>query len=240
MPGVTAALLLLAAALLVWPSAVDVVTRRLRALHPDPGTRRPGPGEAGRRWALATGPGLAAALLLGGVVGAAAGTVVTLAAERFLRGRAGDGGEAGSAALLRELPAACDLLAVCVAAGVPLPAALSAVAAAVPGPLGTELGRVAGAQRLGADPRRAWEGAPPELGPLARTLQRAETSGSRAAPALHALATEARAAQREAADAGVRRAGVWVLAPLGACFLPAFVCLGVVPLVLGIAAEALG
>ena len=27
----------------------------------------------------------------------------------------------------------------------------------------------------------------------------------------------------------MRRAGVWVLAPLGACFLPAFVCLGVVP-----------
>ena len=35
----------------------------------------------------------------------------------------------------------------------------------------------------------------------------------------------------------VRRAGVWVLAPLGLCFLPAFVCLGVVPLVLGIAGQ---
>jgi hypothetical protein len=31
-----------------------------------------------------------------------------------------------------------------------------------------------------------------------------------------------------------------VLAPLGACFLPAFLCLGVVPLVLGIAADVFG
>jgi hypothetical protein len=38
----------------------------------------------------------------------------------------------------------------------------------------------------------------------------------------------------------VRRAGVWVLAPLGLCFLPAFLCLGVVPLVLGIAADVFG
>jgi hypothetical protein len=28
-----------------------------------------------------------------------------------------------------------------------------------------------------------------------------------------------------------------VLAPLGVCFLPAFVCLGVAPMVLGIAAD---
>jgi hypothetical protein len=33
---------------------------------------------------------------------------------------------------------------------------------------------------------------------------------------------------------------VWVLAPLGLCFLPAFVCLGVVPLVLGIAGDVFG
>jgi hypothetical protein len=31
-----------------------------------------------------------------------------------------------------------------------------------------------------------------------------------------------------------------VLAPLGACFLPAFVCLGVVPMVLGIAGDVFG
>ena len=58
-----------------------------------------------------------------------------------------------------------------------------------------------------------------------------------AAPALRALAADSRASLRAGTEAAVRRAGVWVLAPLGACFLPAFVCLGVAPLVLGIAAE---
>jgi pilus assembly protein TadC len=57
---------------------------------------------------------------------------------------------------------------------------------------------------------------------------------------LRALAAECRAGQRTRAEAAVRRAGVWVLAPLGACFLPAFVCLGVVPMVLGIAADVFG
>jgi hypothetical protein len=33
---------------------------------------------------------------------------------------------------------------------------------------------------------------------------------------------------------------VWVLAPLGLCFLPAFVCLGVAPMVLGIARNVFG
>jgi hypothetical protein len=44
-----------------------------------------------------------------------------------------------------------------------------------------------------------------------------------------------RSTGRARTEAAVRRAGVWVLAPLGLCFLPAFVCLGVAPLVLGIA-----
>ena len=51
---------------------------------------------------------------------------------------------------------------------------------------------------------------------------------------------EVQAAMRRQTEAAVRRAGVWVLAPLGLCFLPAFVCLGVAPLVLGIAVGVFG
>jgi pilus assembly protein TadC len=240
----TTALALLAAALLAWPSPAAAVSLRLHAVRgrPLPATRRlPVLGRAGRRWALAAGLGTAVALLLGGAWALAAGAVAALVAERVLRRREqSEDADVQALVLLRELPVACDLLAVCVAAGVPLPAALAAVGAAVPGTLGAELVRVAGARRLGADPRRAWQDVRPELGALARTVQRAETSGARAAPALQALAAETRAASRAAADAAVRRAGVWVLAPLGACFLPAFVCLGVVPLVIGIAGDALG
>jgi pilus assembly protein TadC len=238
----TAALALLAVALLAWPSPAQAVSRRLRSVSPRPAASRRlrGAGRSGRRWVLAAGPGLALAVLVGGPGGAAAGVLAAAVAVPLLKRRERAGAaDAEAAALLRDLPVACDLLAVCVAAGVPLPSALAAVGGAVPGVLGAELARVAGARRLGADPRRAWQDVRPELGPLARTVQRAETSGARAAPALHALAAETRVAARAAADAAVRRAGVWVLAPLGACFLPAFVCLGVVPMVLGIAGDAL-
>jgi hypothetical protein len=57
---------------------------------------------------------------------------------------------------------------------------------------------------------------------------------------LAALAGDTRSTARAAVEVDVRRAGVWILAPLGLCFLPAFVCLGVVPLVLGIAGDVLG
>jgi pilus assembly protein TadC len=169
----------------------------------------------------------------------AASVVVLLLTERSLR-RAQDAERASDAALLDQLPVACDLLAVCLAAGLPLPGALAAVAGAVPGELGGALERVAGMARLGADAGRAWHGASTALEPLARTLRRSEASGARAAPALHALAADLRASSRAATDAAVRRAGVRVLAPLGLCFLPAFVCLGVVPLVIGIAGDVLG
>ena len=69
---------------------------------------------------------------------------------------------------------------------------------------------------------------------------RAGESGATVAGSLRTLAADSRAAARAATQAAVRAAGVWVLAPLGACFLPAFVCLGVAPLVLGIAADVFG
>ena len=34
-----------------------------------------------------------------------------------------------------------------------------------------------------------------------------------------------------------QRAGIGVLAPLGLCFLPAFVCIGVVPIIVGLAGD---
>ena len=176
--------------------------------------------------------GLGVALLLGGLVGALAGLMAAGAAEWLLR-RAPDGTD--TADLSAALPVGCDLLAVCLAAGVPPGAALAAVAAAVPEPLGDHLRRVAALYRLGAEPARAWAGTPPALDPLARVFVRVGESGSAAGPALRALATDLRSEERSRAQARVQRAGVWVLAPLGACFLPAFLCLGVVPLVLGIA-----
>jgi pilus assembly protein TadC len=52
-----------------------------------------------------------------------------------------------------------------------------------------------------------------------------------------ALAAEVRATAGDAAEAHAQRASVLITAPLGLCFLPAFLCLGVVPVVVGLAAQ---
>ena len=237
-----AAVALLAAALALWVPPDAARRRRVQALVGPPGPRprsrfAPGapPGPL-RRWAEAAVAGTAASLLLGGGLGAAlAGAGVAVGVERLLR-RAGAPPE-DAALLAPDLPVACDLLAVCLTAGTPVGAALTAVGGAVPGPLGDRLVAVGSLYRLGAAPRRAWADVPPPVDALGRTVVRAGESGSAVVPALQRLAADLRSTGRSHTEAAVRRAGVWVLAPLGLCFLPAFLCLGVVPLVLGIAAD---
>lgn len=241
-----AGLLALAVALLVWSPGDRLALRRAHDVRGAAGKAReagrnpPDDAAAGRRrWLLAGAAGLAVGLLLGGVLGVAAAVGVLMAGERLLRNRDGDLRPV-RAALLRDLPAACDLLGVCLAAGLPVAGALTAVGTATGPPLGAHLIDVAALHRLGAGPRQAWAGVPSELAGLGRVLVRAGESGASVAPALRALAGDARAAARAETEAGVRRAGVWILAPLGLCFLPAFVCLGVAPLVLGIAGDVFG
>ena len=235
------ALVVLAAALLVWAPRGDARDRRTLLFRPvrdgDVPPAPPGRTVTARRWLLAAGAAVAVGLLVGGGSGLVAAVVVLVGGERLLRRAHPDERTATRTALLRDLPGACDLIAVCVAAGVPVAGALAAVGKAVPGPLGRQLRTVAALYRLGAEPRRAWAEVPAELAGLGRVLVRAGESGAAVVPALASLAADSRSAQRVEAEAAVRRAGVWVLAPLGACFLPAFLCLGVVPLILGIAGD---
>ncbi|WP_073418310.1 type II secretion system F family protein [Geodermatophilus nigrescens] len=245
----SAGLVLLAAALLAWPSAEARRGARVRAVagvprRPAPSARaEPGPVPDAapgvvRRLALPVAAGGAVALLVGGATGVLLGAGAGVLAARLLRRTADPGARgAGTGA---DLPVACDLLAVCLAAGAPVGAALAAVATALPGPTGEVLAVVAGRLRLGAGPLAAWAGTPAELAGLGRVLVRAGESGTQAAGALRVLAAETRQAARGDAEAAVRRAGVWVLAPLGACFLPAFVCLGIAPMVIGIAGQVFG
>ncbi|WP_052914377.1 type II secretion system F family protein [Protofrankia coriariae] len=72
-----------------------------------------------------------------------------------------------------------------------------------------------------------------EIAAFARALHRSEESGARLAAALGRLADQTRARRQERALTAARRAGVTAVAPLGLCFLPAFVALGVVPVVMG-------
>lgn len=238
-------LVLGAVALLLWSPPREAAIRRARLVGSSTGRPSDGPppavrlrlgSDGARRWLVAGAAGTSIGVLVGGAVGAGLGIAVAVGVVRVLRLADADG-QAARTALLRDLPGACDLLGVCLGAGVPVVGALAAVGEATPAPLGPELRAVAALYRMGAEPRRAWAGIPPELAALGRVMVRAGESGSTVAPALRALAADSRAAARAATEAAVRRAGVWVLAPLGLCFLPAFVCLGVLPLILGIAGD---
>lgn len=139
------------------------------------------------------------------------------------------------------LAAAWELLAVCLRAGLPIAAAVAAAADPLPGPPGTELRRVAGLLELGADPADAWRGAEamPVLAAFARAAGRSAGTGAALAQVARAEAVRIRADLVDTAQARAQRAGVLITGPLGLCFLPAFLVLGIAPVVIGLAGEAL-
>lgn len=190
--------------------------------------------------------GLLTATAVSCVVGLALGAVAAPAAGygayRLRRSTGPAPDRRTEAARHAELPTALDLLAVCLSAGLPIGPALATVAAALSGPLAADLQTVAGLHLLGATPAAAWNEvrSDPLLGPLARAASLSGDSGSTLAAALRRLADEQRADAVSAAEAQARRVGVLALAPLGLCFLPAFLCLGVMPVVLGVAEQVMG
>lgn len=120
--------------------------------------------------------------------------------------------------------------------------AAAAVAVSAPGPLAQSLQRAADLLQLGADPAVAWESAAaqPETETLARMARRSARSGSSLSGSMTELAVEQRTQAEDHAAASAERAGVLISGPLGLCFLPAFICLGIVPVVVGLASRVLG
>ncbi|WP_367321673.1 type II secretion system F family protein [Streptomyces sp. HUAS ZL42] len=201
-------------------------------------------GGAVRRWLPLVGVAAAGCLLVGGVAGVVVGPAVAAVLWRW-RARqtaTGHASEADGPAAARQLPLAADLLAACVAAGAGPVIAAQAVGEALGGPVGEGLARGAAEVRLGGEPCEAWRRLAqlPGAGPLARLLERAGVSGLPAAGPVTRLASDARADRSRAATARARRAAVMVTAPVGLCFLPAFIAIGVLPVVIGLAGEALG
>jgi pilus assembly protein TadC len=120
-------------------------------------------------------------------------------------------------------------------------AAVTAAAEPLDGPAGEELRRVAGLLELGADPAQAWDVArrAPPLAAFARAAGRSAGTGAALARSARAEATRLRAALVDTAEARAQRTAVLITAPLGLCFLPAFLVLGIAPVVIGLAADAL-
>lgn len=135
------------------------------------------------------------------------------------------------------LPAICTQLAVCLEAGLPLRNAVAALGEGMTGPPAEAMRRLDAAVRLGVPEGEAWAELAerqPELAGLARALRHAAGNGVSLAPVLRRLADESRAARRSLAQARARSAGVSIVLPLVACFLPAFLLVGVVPVVGGV------
>lgn len=139
--------------------------------------------------------------------------------------------------LERDLPFAVHLLGACLAAGSATTAALSSVAESMPGAVGEELALVHRRLHWGIDPASVWRSVDGPLEPLGRSMARAHESGSSVQLAVAQLADDLRLATRQRADTCARTIEVRAAAPLGLCFLPAFVLLGVVPMAAGLFAS---
>ncbi|PBC62482.1 hypothetical protein BKI49_19840 [Streptomyces sp. Tue6028] len=217
------------------------VRRRLIALansRAAPVRRRLVRPRGGRRWVPVVGAVCAGWVLIGGLAGAAIGLAAGCAARQWLRRRRAEPVEEYDRAhAARQLPLAADLVAACIAAGAGPVVAARAVGEALGGPVGDRLARGAAEVRLGGEPAQAWAklASMPGAPGLARLLERAGDSGVPAAAPVGRLAAEARAERGRAATARARRAAVMVTAPVGLCFLPAFLAIGVLPVVIGLA-----
>lgn len=194
----------------------------------------------------ATTAGAATALLIGGPVGVAAGVAVLLALWRWQRHSRGAPPKAPQRQVrerIREqVPTAAELLAACLAAGAGPRQSAEAVGRSLGGPLGGMLSRIAAELRLGAEPAQAWSRLKdtPDAAVLGRRMEKACRSGAPLARQVARIAAECRQAESRAAQARARRAGVLATAPLGLCFLPAFLLVGVAPMVIGLAGTVLG
>lgn len=144
--------------------------------------------------------------------------------------------------LRADLPLVVDLMSACLAVGLAPSAALRRVAAALEGPATAELDGVLARLDFGVDPATAWRdlGSHPELGALGRCVARSVESGASVAEAMSRLADDLRRDARARVEERARSVGVRAAVPLGVCLLPAFLLVGVVPLVAGSVPLVLG
>jgi len=243
-----AGLMTLAAALAVPPSPA----RRLaRAGSPASGpTARGRRGRAGRLprrgisladarvvRAISVAAGIGVGLVVGGAWGVAGGVAIALGGPYVIARMEPRARRHRREALERQASGAADLLAACLASGAPVTHAVNAVAEALGPPIAEPLRGVVASLELGADPVEAWRALAdePGLGALGRAVARSAESGAPLATLLPGIADDVRRADRVRAETAARAAGVRAVAPLAACFLPAFLLLGVVPIVVSLA-----
>lgn len=228
-----AALLAAVAVALLVPSGFGR-TRARRMWATQPAAKRP----ASDLLAAALTP-LAALLIVGWPWGLLVGVAAAPVVRDVLRRAESAADRRRSQELRLQLPGALDLVSAALAAGRPPASALAVVAAAIDAPLSDEMARIAHRLGVAGDARSALVDVPESLNVLAHAFRRAEDSGAPIADVVGAAADDARRESAAQRREFARRVGVRTAAPLGLCFLPAFLLVGIVPTVIAIASTAI-
>lgn len=136
-----------------------------------------------------------------------------------------------------DIAYAMDLLAFALSGGAPVVQALEAVAAASQESspdVASALSRVSAAMRWGVSDTQAWAVAPPAWQPAASAFALAGRAGAAPSTLLREAARDLRTSEAERVAVAGAKVGVKVVLPLGLCFLPAFILMTIVPMVLGL------
>lgn len=182
------------------------------------------------------------AVLLGGGLGSLsllAGVLCMLAGRRWVRvldraAEHADGWSAGDAPGALDPAVVLDLADAGLSAGSSVPAMILGLGHALDDRddgASAALRRAGRALLLGAPWPEAWSDAPETLSSLSEALEPAWRDGADPGPLLRQAASTVREGRSRRAQEAAARLGSRLVLPLGVCYLPAFILLGVVPVV---------
>lgn len=181
-----------------------------------------------RAWSIPTRPiaaGLGLYLAIGGTWGLALGLAAAVALAR----RSSDSAGRADASWGGAAPVVVALIAAAIRAGVPAPRAVGIAAATLDPAHAGGLVLVTERWRYGLSALEVDLDRPSRL--IAQTIEHAQDSGAAPALALEHAVEDLTGEAALRAQEQARRVGVRAALPLGVCLLPAFLCLGVAPLV---------
>ena len=201
----------------------------------------PAPSEVGwlvrQRLLVSVFAGLGAQVFVGGTAGVVAALAVAVGAWVAIGRVEPPAVRREREAVRRQLPHVVSLFGSALRGGAAPGTAVQLVCQALPGPAADRLRSLAARLALGGDPVRVWSelaDSDAELAALGRTMSRAHQSGAPVVAAVERLADGLARTARADVEDRARAVGVKAAVPLGLCLLPAFVLIGIVPLVAGL------
>ncbi|ALV46992.1 hypothetical protein MB46_17410 [Arthrobacter alpinus] len=135
---------------------------------------------------------------------------------------------------MASVPLLLELLGTALDSGMTVQGALRAVAYVAESDIQTRLLRVVAGLEIGASWQNSWEGntSRRDVAQIHDALSFGALTGASSAPLLYAEALRSRRAASRSAEKRAAALGVKLVLPLGLCSLPAFIALGIVPVVM--------